>query len=90
MEIGGKNIKRFIIIEFIRFLKRNNCYEAFVRNLRKREKYNNLQCFLKNKGVYDYVDDAFMWVGTDEGSRYWSIINTSWFCRLDELHYIGL
>ena len=69
--------------KFKRFLKDNECYEAFLENLRFNHsgKYDLAKYIQHIQGLTEpvgYVAGAFNWKMTPEGHLYWSKINELW------------
>lgn len=57
--------------EFVKFLKKHEAYEKFMKNL-----YDE-KCGGLCEDCSD-ISDAFMWAGTPERYKYWSKLNTEW------------
>ena len=73
---------------FIRFLKENNCYNEFMYNLTKHEKFgmyqfNNINDLLYRLKTMDdlFINEislAFCWDETTQGFLYWNKITDKW------------
>ena len=61
---------------FIRFLKDNNCYTQYQRNLKK---YLSI---VKKFDKLHYVIAAFTWSETKEGIEFWNDIDMKWRIKL--------
>ena len=62
---------------FCTFLKRNDAYSSFMRNL------SELRSFPYFKSFEDCTPDcyllfAFHWGSTPEGGKYWDLLNDKW------------
>ena len=72
--------------EFIEFLREHNIVIEFCCNLDKREawKARSLNSYLKKKEKRprEYISDAFTWINTTEGLRYWINLNSLWKHKL--------
>ena len=74
--------------DFLRFLKKNNIFEAYMLNFNKDKKYRMLfnrklinstaNCFFKTINSQNYVCSSFEWYKTPEGDSFWNEINNKW------------
>ena len=92
-----KNKNHKIILKyFIAFLKENNAYELYIKNLCKKEGKNNAHLFIINafsehklyKGR-NLISEAFEWEKTREGWGMWWRLSQQWIkkaVKLNELY----
>ena len=64
--------------KFVHFLKEKNAYEAFIKNF---EEYRKTQMFLRyieKTRQNNFINEAFGWRVTPQGSNYWNKLDLSW------------
>ena len=62
--------------QFIKFLKKNRCLDAFKKNCLYKDK--GFDYYFKRTYPVDYIDNAFAWQPTEQGWDYWHDLNTTW------------
>lgn len=62
---------------FCTFLKQNRAYNSFMRNLSESSSVSDDRDFARFNPK-DYVNVAFFWSSTPEGSDYWSFLDREW------------
>ena len=70
----NEQLKTSMIKLFFSFLKDNNAYEKWRRNVDK-----DRICDIMNRNYYDlYIKLSFFWAGTKEGHMYWRNLDDKW------------
>ena len=70
----NEQLKTSMIKLFFSFLKDNNPYEKWRRNVDK-----DRVCDIINRNYYDlYIKFSFFWAGTKEGHMYWRNLDDKW------------
>lgn len=72
---------------FIAFLKRNNCYNAFVKNYCSEYNYS-LNIFLKEVDPEGYISTAFVWKGSLKERSFWLSLDCKWGIKVRSLRSI--
>lgn len=62
---------------FCTFLMRNDAYSSFMRNLSESSSVSDDRDFGRFNPK-DYVNVAFIWSSTPEGSDYWLFLDSKW------------
>ena len=68
---------------FLRFIKEKGVYSGYVRNIKNNNK--TLEKVIKNSGVQNLIQGAFIWSKTPEGHYYWSDLSTEWAKFMNQL-----
>lgn len=67
---------------FYRFLKQENVFHLFVKNISNKETrlycVNNIKEYFNDTSKRDLIFYAFQWSATNEGHDFWSQINQRW------------
>ena len=70
---------------FYRFLKQENVFHLFVKNISNKEtrlySVNNIKEYINNTNKRDLICYAFQWRATNEGHYFWFQINQRWICK---------
>lgn len=72
---------REAVKKFIRFLKQNNAYEAYMFNLNSRISFfkkSAFKSYVDRVGFSDFIKAAFNWERTKEGSGFWCDLHNKW------------
>ena len=67
---------------FYRFLKQNNIYHIYFKNLKNRKIKNGMFNDMNNTLAYRLISDAFDWNHTKEDYMFWENINYKWINTL--------
>lgn len=64
------------------FLKDNNAFWQYVRNMQKLSKQSSKE-FFENTNLNEAIVGAFVWSQTPEGDDFWDALDISWIDYLD-------
>jgi len=67
---------------FIDFLHEHNLYDLY-NTYRYLNNQISLKLFIRNSLPQYYIDDAFKWAITSEGSDFWNDVNSKWIDLLN-------
>lgn len=65
--------------QFINFLKENEAYENFIRNLELDSEYSCLDEFFNDNYHRQWIGAAFTWEDIPEGADYWADLDFIWY-----------
>ena len=70
---------------FYRFLKQENVFHLFVKNISNKETrlycVNDIKEYINDTNKRDLIYYAFKWRATNEGHDFWSQINQRWLYK---------
>jgi hypothetical protein len=68
--------------KFIKFLKKENVYDKFVKNLNITGWKNNVWLdqyhYCNGKILDEYISKSFRWSSTIEGHKFWYLVEEKW------------
>lgn len=71
--------------QFFLFLEENNSKYIYLQNNNKNYiKIYNYKEILNSKNSRNLILQAFTWIDTREGTKYWSSLNNKWYLIYDE------
>ncbi len=85
-EDNDDNIKKHKLpLLFYNFLKKEKVLDKFINNFENRHPDMIFFDYMKNNksSVYDFIDNAFIWGYTPEGSGFWYRIDNKWRTKYD-------
>lgn len=62
-----------------RFLKKEKAYESFIFYLEKDWGRKTVMIFFQETNPTEYITNAFPWLYTKEGVRYWDKLDNKWY-----------
>lgn len=74
---------------FIKFLDGNNIKKAYIKNCKSGDKGDSILCpkhfnEIINEPSFDWINLAFLWADTPEGSNFWNRIDIKWKNQLSK------
>lgn len=65
---------------FVKFLKKNNAYHIYIKNVseRRHDYIAFIKYLIRNDFLEDFFVCAFAWHSTEQGSYFWGKLNSEW------------